>query len=104
MRGTRGEPGSFVSDQARDAFMTAYDRAFTLWPRPWEELDVETEFATTRIHRYGPEAGAPVVLLSGAGFNASNWYDNVAALGAEHPVFRCRSVPPESRLAGSGQR
>jgi hypothetical protein len=56
MRGTRGERRSFVSDQARDAFMTAYDRAFTLWPRPWEEFDVETEFATTHIHRYGPRS------------------------------------------------
>jgi pimeloyl-ACP methyl ester carboxylesterase len=83
----RGEAGRFTSDEARARFLAAYDRAFTLWPRPWAEFDVETRFTTTHVHRYGPAEGEPVVLLHGAGFNASMWYPNVAALGQEHPVF-----------------
>jgi pimeloyl-ACP methyl ester carboxylesterase len=83
----RGEAGGFISDEARTRFLAAYDRAFTLWPGPWEEFDVETRSTTTHIHRYGPASGEPVVLLHGAGFNGSMWYPNVAALGRDYPVF-----------------
>ena len=88
MQAPKGEPGSWVSDEARRKFMLAYDRAFALWPRPHEEFDVETATATTRVHAYrrGSDA-APVVLLSGAGFNASTWYPHVEALGEHHPVY-----------------
>jgi hypothetical protein len=37
-----GEPGSWVSDEAREKFMAAYERVFALWPQPREEFDVET--------------------------------------------------------------
>jgi hypothetical protein len=53
---------------------------------PKGEFDVETPLATTHVHRYGPDSGEPVVLLHGAGFNASMWYPNVAALGQDHPA------------------
>ena len=82
------EPGSWVSDAAREKFMIAYERAFALWPQPREELDIETATATTRVHAYRPHpGGAPVVLLTGAGFNASNWYPHVAALATDGPVY-----------------
>jgi pimeloyl-ACP methyl ester carboxylesterase len=87
MQAAKGQPGGFVSDEARERFMTAYDRAFALWPRPWTEFDVETKVTITHVHRYGPAEGEPVVLVHGAGFNGSMWYPNVAALGREHPVF-----------------
>jgi len=83
-----GEPGSWVSDEARDTFMTAYQRAFALWPQPREELDIETATATTRVHAYQPRAdGAPVVLLTGAGGNAAAWFPHVAALAGDGPVY-----------------
>ena len=49
-----GEPGSWVSDAAREKFMAAYERVFALWPQPWEEFDIETATATTRVHAYRP--------------------------------------------------
>ena len=68
---SEGEPGSWVSDAAREKFMAAYERAFALWPQPCEEFDIETATATTRVHAYRPHPGGdPVVLLTGAGFNA----------------------------------
>jgi len=87
MQAAKGQPGGFVSDEARDRFMAAYDRALARWPRPWTEFDVETKVTTTHVYRYGPAEGEPVVLVHGAGFNSSMWYPNVAALGREHPVF-----------------
>jgi pimeloyl-ACP methyl ester carboxylesterase len=84
----KGEPGSWVSDAARQKFMAAYEQAFALWPQPCEEFDIETATATTRVHAYRPHPGGqPVVLLAGAGFNAAGWYPHVAALAQDGPVY-----------------
>jgi pimeloyl-ACP methyl ester carboxylesterase len=83
-----GEPGSWVSDAAREKFMAAYDRVFALWPQPREEFDIETATATTRVHAYRPHPdGAPVVLLTGAGGNSAVWFPHVAALAEVGPVY-----------------
>jgi pimeloyl-ACP methyl ester carboxylesterase len=88
MQAPKGEPGSWVSEAAREKYMAAYERAFAFWPQPCEELDIETATATTRVHAYRPHSGGPpVVLLTGAGFNASNWYPHVAALAKDGPVY-----------------
>jgi pimeloyl-ACP methyl ester carboxylesterase len=85
---SEGEPGSWVSDAAREKFMAAYERAFALWPQPCEEFDIETATATTRVHAYRPHPGGePVVLLTGAGGNAAAWFPHVAALGQDGPVY-----------------
>src|ERR1700761_5650764 len=84
----QGEPGSWVSDAAREKFMAAYEQVFALWPQPREEFDVETATATTRVHAYRPHPdGAPVVLLTGAGGNAAAWFPHVAALAGDGPVY-----------------
>jgi pimeloyl-ACP methyl ester carboxylesterase len=83
-----GEPGSWVSDAAREKFMAAYERVFALWPQPCEEFDIDTATATTRVHAYRPHPdGAPVVLLTGAGGNAAAWFPHVAALAGDGPVY-----------------
>jgi pimeloyl-ACP methyl ester carboxylesterase len=106
-----GEPGSWVSDAAREKFLVAYERAFALWPQPCGELDIETATATTRVHAYRPHpAGDPVVLLSA--FNAAGLYPHAAALAKEGPVYgidmpgdanpsvaRAPMTPPESCAA-----
>ena len=98
--GTQGELGSWVSEAAREKFMAAYERVFALWPQPVEEFDIETATATTRVHAYRPQPdGAPVVLLTGAGGNASDWYPHVAALaGATRST---RSTCPATRTPAS---
>jgi pimeloyl-ACP methyl ester carboxylesterase len=84
----QGEPGSWVSDAAREKFMAAYERVFALWPQPCEEFDIETATATTRVHAYRPHpGGAPVVLLTGAGGNAAAWFPHVAALAEDGPAY-----------------
>jgi pimeloyl-ACP methyl ester carboxylesterase len=83
---SKGEPGSWTNDAAREEFMAAYERAFALWPQPREEFDVETAAATTRVHAYRPHPeGAPVVLLSA--FNSAGMYPHVAALAGHGPVY-----------------
>jgi pimeloyl-ACP methyl ester carboxylesterase len=88
MLAPRCEVGSWVSGAAREKFMAAYEQAFALWPQPYEEFDIETATATTRVHAYRPHpAGDPVVLLAGAGYNAAGWYPHVAALAEDGPVY-----------------
>ena len=88
MLAPKGEVGSWVSEAAREKYLAAYERAFALWPQPAEEFDIETATATTRVHAYRPHPdGPPVVLLTGAGFNASSWYPHVAALAEDGPVY-----------------
>jgi pimeloyl-ACP methyl ester carboxylesterase len=82
----KGEPGSWVSDAAREKFMVAYEQAFMLWPQPFEEFDIDTATATTHVHAYRPRPGGdPIVLLSA--FNACAWYPHVAALAKDGPVY-----------------
>jgi len=96
--------GRFRGDRLQARFLAAYDEAFAaLWPSGWTEDDVETEFGTTHLHRYGPltttsdqgagagagagaDPGAPVVLLHGASSNGVQWYPFLSALAARHPV------------------
>ena len=113
MLAPKAEVGSWVSEAAREKFMAAYERAFALWPQPGEEFDIETATSTTRVHAYRPHPdGPPIVLLTGAGFNASGWYPHVAALAKHHPVYgidmpgdpnpsipRAPMTPPESCAA-----
>ena len=88
MLAPKAEVGSWVSEAAREKFMAAYERVFALWPQPVEEFDVETATSTTRVHAYRPHPGGePVVLLTGAGFNAAGWYPHVAALAQAGPVY-----------------
>jgi pimeloyl-ACP methyl ester carboxylesterase len=88
MLAPKAEVGSWVSEAAREKFMAAYERAFALWPQPCGEFDVETATATTRVHAYGPNpGGVPVVLLTGAGYNAAGWYPHVAPLAGDGPVY-----------------
>ena len=79
--------GRFNSEAAAAKFLAAYDAAFALWPSPRQELDVETPYGTTHVHRYGADQGAPIILLHGSASNAAQWYPNVAALGKAHLVF-----------------
>jgi pimeloyl-ACP methyl ester carboxylesterase len=82
----KGEPGSWVSEAAREKFMAAYEQVFALWPQPCEEFDIQTATATTRVHAYRPHPGGdPIVLLSA--FNAASWFPHVAALAQVGPVY-----------------
>ncbi|MEO3929616.1 alpha/beta fold hydrolase [Micromonosporaceae bacterium B7E4] len=67
------------------------------WSEPRRELDVPTDFGTVHVHRYGPETGAPIVLLHGATGNSSNWYSQVAALGERHPVYAVDTIDDPGR-------
>jgi pimeloyl-ACP methyl ester carboxylesterase len=93
----RTEIGRFVSGQARERFLRAYEEAMGLWPQPRRETAVDTGFGTVHVHCYGTGGGEPVVLLHGHGANASTWYPQVQALGGCHPVHAVDTIDDPGR-------
>ncbi|MEU7998612.1 alpha/beta fold hydrolase [Micromonospora sp. NPDC049060] len=89
--------GRFASEEARQKFLRAYDVAMGAWPQPREEQDVDTSFGTVHVHRHGPGVGPPIVLLHGSQGNSTNWYPQVAGLGAHHPVYSLDTVDDPGR-------
>ncbi|WP_235437737.1 alpha/beta fold hydrolase [Kitasatospora griseola] len=95
---TRTSVGHFAGEEARTAFLDAYDRAMELWPAPHHALDVETSYGTVHVHHYGETGtGDPVVLLHGHAGHPANWYPQIAALGAHHPVYAISTLDDPGR-------
>ncbi|MER7845867.1 alpha/beta fold hydrolase [Kitasatospora sp. NPDC096077] len=94
---TRTSVGHFTSEKARTTFLDAYDRAMELWPSPRREFDIETGYGTVHVHHYGPTDGEPIVLLHGHAGHPSNWYPQIAALGAHHPVYAIDTLDDPGR-------
>ncbi|MEW2298999.1 alpha/beta hydrolase [Streptomyces sp. NPDC006655] len=70
--------------------MTSFDRVYeelrARWPGSTEERDVATPYGRTRVHVYGPEDGAPLVLLPGGSATGLVWFANAPALGERYRV------------------
>ncbi|MFE3500848.1 alpha/beta fold hydrolase [Kitasatospora sp. NPDC059160] len=94
---TRTSVGHFTSETAKAKFLEAYDRAMELWPGPRQEFDVETGYGSVHVHRYGTGTGEPIVLLHGHAGHPSNWYPQIAALGAHHPVYAVDTLDDPGR-------
>ncbi|MFE9956742.1 alpha/beta fold hydrolase [Micromonospora sp. NPDC005299] len=91
----------FTSDRARVRFLDAYERTRRrVWPADAVAVDLPTTFGATRAYRWGEGAGAPFVLLPGAGGNALSWHPHVRRLGRDRPVI---AVDPVGEPGGSVQ-
>src|SRR5688500_3122721 len=92
MSGSRSGIGRFTSEEARQAFEAAYERAMALWPDDRQALDIDTSYGATRVYRHGAGQGRPIVLVHGHGGNASNWYGLVSQLGRHQPVYAIDNI------------
>jgi pimeloyl-ACP methyl ester carboxylesterase len=88
--------------------MAIYEAALSLWPIPYESLDVVTGFGTTHINAAGPKDAPPLILLPGFGSNSTMWFPNVGELSKNHRVYAVdtigqpgRSIPSHSLLASN---
>ncbi|MFB7337122.1 alpha/beta fold hydrolase [Streptomyces adustus] len=70
-----------------ETFVAAYDALLARWPTGTAELTVPTPYGPTRVHAYGPQDGAPLVLLHGGGATGTSWFANASPLGALHRVY-----------------
>jgi pimeloyl-ACP methyl ester carboxylesterase len=60
--------------------MAAYDATLSRWPVPYECLTVPTRHGDTHLIASGAPEAPPLVLLGGAGANATRWLPNIAHL------------------------
>jgi pimeloyl-ACP methyl ester carboxylesterase len=77
----------YTTPEGRAKYMAAYEAMFSLWPVPYDALDVKTSYGSTHINVSGPSDGHPLVLLHGAGLSSTAWFANIAALSANHRVY-----------------
>ncbi|HEX6339525.1 alpha/beta hydrolase [Umezawaea sp.] len=81
--------GKFRDRAAEAAFFEAYREALT---PPEEVHDVPTSFGTTRVYRYGPSEGAPIVLLHGLNSTSAPWKPFLGAFTGAGPVYAVDSL------------
>lgn len=79
--------GGFTTAQAKAAYDAVYDAGMRALPEPAATHDVETDYGSVRVYRFGPADGPPIVLLPGRAGTAIMWRPNLAAFSARHPVY-----------------
>ncbi|GAB2714118.1 alpha/beta fold hydrolase [Kitasatospora kifunensis] len=71
-------------------FLAAYDALLERRPGSasrLEQLDLTSEYGTTRVIACGPADGEPLVLLHGGGATAAAWFANLADLSGSRRVY-----------------
>ena len=103
MQAANGEPGSWVSEEAREKFMAAYQRAFARWPQPNQRIRLNKKAtAVTRVHAYRPhrDGGAGECCCPGPRLKRLNVVPPRRGAGQEPPGLR-GGGPPATRTPAS---
>lgn len=77
----------YRSPEARAKVFASYDRILGAWPVAHESRWIPTAQGRTHVIACGPETAPPLVLLHGAGGNATMWFNAIALLAEKHRVF-----------------
>jgi pimeloyl-ACP methyl ester carboxylesterase len=77
------------SPEGESRMVAAYDASLSMWPVPYQEIDVKTRFGDTHMIVSGPTNGQPLFLLHGQEASATMWRYNIEALSQ---VFRVYAV------------
>jgi pimeloyl-ACP methyl ester carboxylesterase len=78
---------AFDTPNGEARYLSAYNAALKLWPVPYQELDVPTEFGSTHVVVVGPKDAPPLVLLHGYMVTSVMWAPNIADLSRSHRVY-----------------
>lgn len=78
---------AFKTPEGELSFLAAYNAAMALWPVPFEEIDIPSQFGTTHVVVCGPKDAPPLVLLHGYMATLTMWSPNVAAFSKSYRVF-----------------
>ena len=77
----------FRSAEAKQEYVSFYDRRAERWPVPSETRMIATSFGDTSVRVSGPEDGPPLVLLPGDSETSLSWMPVVEAFASEHRVY-----------------
>jgi pimeloyl-ACP methyl ester carboxylesterase len=73
-------PSNFKTAAGEAKYIAAYNATLTLWPVPYESLQIATRWGSTHVLASGPPDAPPLMLLHGMNLSATMWFPNVADL------------------------
>ena len=71
----------------REAFFVAYDRMLRRWPGPSADIDLVSEFGTTRVHVTGPPDAPPLLLLHAYQATSAQWVELAGLLSGDRRIY-----------------
>jgi Predicted hydrolases or acyltransferases (alpha/beta hydrolase superfamily) len=90
----------FVSAEAKDRYLNAYDAKAKTWPVPAETRTIDTTYGKTFVRISGPAGAPPLVMLPGMGSDSLSWIPHIRALSGSFRTYAAdvignygRSVP-----------
>lgn len=78
---------AYRSPEVRRKVIASYDALLAKWPIPFESRMLPASQGQTHVLVCGPAEAAPLVLLHGAGGNATMWFNVIAPLARIRRVF-----------------
>jgi pimeloyl-ACP methyl ester carboxylesterase len=84
--------GRFRNDDARNAYLAAYDRCMAAWPTKPVALQVDTRFGMTNVQSLDASFGSPIVLLHAIAVSSPAWSAAIGALAEHHRVFAVDTI------------
>lgn len=92
---------AYRSNEARNKVIASYDAILAKWPVPFESRMLSTAQGETHVLICGPETAPPLVLLHGAGGNATMWVNVIAPLAKIRRVFAFDIVGDVGKSTGT---
>jgi pimeloyl-ACP methyl ester carboxylesterase len=93
---------AFKSSEGGAVYLGAYDAAMKMWPVPYDEMDISSQFGVTHVVASGPGNAPPLVLLHGYWATLTMWTPNIAEFSKGHRVYAIdvvgqpgKSIPDE---------
>ena len=80
-------PSAFKTPEGEAAYLEAYDAAMKLWPVPYEEIEIPSQFGITHVVASGPQDAPPLVLLHGFFGTLAMWSPNIADFSQDYRVY-----------------
>ena len=77
----------FKSAKAQARMLAVYDKAMKLWPIPYEQRDIPTQYVSTHVIISGPENAPPLVLLHCALMTSAIWSPIIEDLSRDHRTY-----------------
>jgi pimeloyl-ACP methyl ester carboxylesterase len=89
----------YRSAEGYAVMMSAYDAALARWPVPYECLTVPTRHGATHLIASGDPGAPPLIMLGGAGANATRWLPNVGDLSKNFRIYCLDGIGETGRSA-----
>jgi pimeloyl-ACP methyl ester carboxylesterase len=82
----------FRSEDAKELYLSHYDKRSEEWPVPSFSRMIETSFGQTFIRISGPDSAPPMVLLPGGGCNSLIWLPIIKPLSDKYRTYAVDNI------------